>query len=172
MNYNQAMAAARTGQLISIHGHTLALLEGATLTHDNIDGPLMLRTMLYALTDKAAVPFTPSVLDKESQDWGIADPLGVEDETPFEGRAILSVTDVPQFVELAHSQLRRSKNVKVESMRTVDGGRTIEFFLLGKHLPLPAAGQQTERVVMVIEQGTSGEVTQAFLSGRSGRYVL
>lgn len=170
MNYNQAMAAARTGQLITINGHTLALLEGAVLTHGNIEEPLILRTMLYAITDKHAIPFTPSVLDKESQLWEIADTLGVDTDTAWEGRAILEVTDVPQYIEMAAHQLRTSKVVKVESTRKTDRG--IEFFLIGKDLPKPTAGKPTEQVTMVVEQDGEAQVTMAYLSGRSGRYVL
>jgi hypothetical protein len=173
MNYNQAMAAARTGQLISINGHVLALLEGAQLTHEELDGPLTLRTMLFALTDKAAIPFTPSVLDKESQDWQVADKRDTEadEEVAFEGRAILTLKDEPRFVEIAVQQLNHSKKVKIESMRHVGDG-AVEIFLLGKELPVPVAGQPTEKVIMVVEQATSGDITQAFLSGREQRYVL
>ena len=172
MNYNQAMAAARQGQLISLNGSVMALLAGAQLTHEALETPLVLRTMLYVIESNRAIPFTPSVMDKESQMWGIADTQGVDTDELWEGRAILTVTNDPQLIEIAHSVLRASKTIKIEMQRTVGEGNSVEFFLIGKHLPLPQSGKKTEQVVMVVEQGAGGVVCSACLSGPSGNFVV
>lgn len=172
MNYNQAMAAARQGQLISLNGNVMALLAGAQLTHEALETPLVLRTMLYVIEGNRAIPFTPSVMDKESQMWGIADTQGVDTDELWEGRAILTVTNDPRFVEAAYRILCESKMVKIEMQRTVDESRSIEFFLVGKHLPLPQSGKKTEQVIMVVEQSGSGVVCSAHLSGPSGNFVV
>lgn len=172
MNYNQAMAAARQGQLIALNGNTMALLAGAQLTHDALETPLVLRTMLYVIDGQRAVPFTPSVMDKESQHWSIADTQGVDTDEQWGGRAILTVRNTPELLDIAVDTLGKSKRVKVEMSRVIGDNENVEFFLIGKDLPLPQAGKNTERVCMVVEQNDLGVVCSAFLSGPEGRYVL
>lgn len=171
MNYKSAMAAARQGQLITINGHILALLDGAQLTHDSIEGPMRLRTMLYALSAGLATPYTPTSLDKDSTLWDIVDDRGVEADEPMEGRAILSVRGDPMMLNLAHSTLEASKRVEVESYRVVGDGE-MEFFLRGIDLPKPVSGAPTERVILVVHANENALVTEAFLSGPTARYVL